>query len=160
MKKIIKALAVVMAAALLIVSFAACSGSSDANSSSATDATTAETAVQQADDVDYSDVALTIEDGDFDAMEKFLDAWGENKYDGKVIKITGVSERRMSNCTVMEHNDKGTGRGCSWEIIDGKFPDDYPEDDAKVTLTGVLMVVDDYGTRVLRVPAENVKVIK
>ncbi|MBQ1437427.1 MAG: hypothetical protein IIZ07_05770, partial [Ruminococcus sp.] len=68
--------------------------------------------------------------------------------------------RRMSNCTVMEHNDKGTGRGCSWEIIDGKFPDDYPEDDAKVTLTGVLMVVDDYGTRVLRVPAENVKVIK
>ena len=69
MKKIIKALAVVMAAALLIVSFAACSGSSDANSSSATDATTAETVVQQADDVDYSDVALTIEDGDFDGVE-------------------------------------------------------------------------------------------
>lgn len=159
MKKASKILAILMALVLSISLFASCGGSepSDDNNSSAE---TTSAAGDNAADVDYSNVALTIKDGDFDAMSAFLDAWNDNTYDGKVIKITGISEQRTTNCTILEKDDKGTGRGCSWEIIDGKFPDDYPADGAKVTIAGVLTVTNEYGSRALRVPAENVEVVK
>lgn len=161
--KLFKIVAIIMALALTTAVFAACGGSSGSTDSADTNEATETAAAEEAKtaevgDVDYADIALTIEDGDFDAMVKFLDSWGEGTYDNKVIKVTGINAQRMSNCTVSENDGNGTGRGFSWEIIDGKFPDDYPADDAKVTLTGVLKITDEYGSRALLVPADNVEV--
>lgn len=165
MKKTLRLLAGILAVMLVCGIMASCSKSNTAadtktTESSAEQKTEETVSAQQDDEVDYSDIALTIEDGDFEAMEQFLDAWANNTYDGKVIKITGVSQRRMSNCTVSEKNGEGLGRGCSWEIIDGNFPDDYPAEDAKVTLVGVLTVTNEYGARALLVPKENVTVLE
>ena len=159
MKKTLRILAAIMVLALSVSLFAACGGGDKKADDTSTQAATEAEAKSETADVDYSKVDLTIENGDYDAMSAFLDAWGENKYDNKVIKITGKSEHRMSNCTILEEDANGTGRGCSWEIIDGKFPDDYPADGAIVTVTGVL-TVDDIGARKLMVPAENVEEVK
>lgn len=159
MKKNTSVIALLLAVLMVCCAFAACSSEkkSDTDSGTKTDTAVTEAADEPAI-VDYSDIAVTIEDGDFDAMEDFIDNW--DNYNDKVIKITGTSVRRMSNCSIMEYDGEGTGRGFSWEIIGGNFPDDYPAEDAKVTLVGVLTVTDEYGSKALMVPAENITVIE
>ncbi len=157
-------MALAMVLALSVSLFASCGGGEKkaddtASTSSKVEETTAAADSSDFSNVDFSKVDLTIEDGDFDAMVEFLEGWGENKYDDKIIKITGKSEHRNSNCTILEEDKDGNGRGCSWELIGGNFPDDYPADDAKVTLTGILKV-DDIGARKLMVPADKVEVVK
>ena len=164
MKRMTRILSALLAVLLIGSVLASCSGGSDKTDSKKADEA-AESKVDQTEAaqpaaVDYTDIALTIEDGDFDGIVKFLKAWESGQYDDKVIKVTGISERRVSNCTVIEKDGQGTGRGFSWEIIDGKFPDDYPAEDAKVTLVGQLKVDNQYGARKLMVPAENVTVIE
>lgn len=167
MKRIISILALVLAVLMVCGAFAACSSDKKTDTASKADAAETQAAETEADateapaEVDYTDVALTIEDGDFDAMEAFLASWESGQYDGKVIKVTGISEQRMSNCTVIERNaEDNAGRGFSWEIVDGKFPDDYPADGAKVTLVGVMTIVNEYGARALMVPKENITVVE
>jgi hypothetical protein len=171
MKRSLKVTSGILALSFALFSFASCggnsssAGSSNAQSSNAQSsnaqssaAQSSATEAQKTADVDYSKVDLTIEDGDFAAMESFLNDWGENKWDDKVIKITGIDARRLSNCTIQEKDGNGKGKGCSWVIIDGKFPDDYPAEDAKVTVTGVLRLNKETFARVLEVPADKVEV--
>ena len=74
-----------------------------------------------------------------------------------ITKITGISARRMSNCTIMEKDTStNTGKGCSYEITGASFPDDYPADDAKVTVTGVLNYNPETFARILQVPKDQV----
>ena len=170
MKKTLKFTSLILALSFALFAFASCggnasssgTGSSDAQSSTvqSSDAQSPATEAAKTDDVDYSKPDLTIEDGDFAGMEAFLEGWGENKWDDKVIKITGINARRMSNCTIQEKDGNGKGKGCSWAIIDGKFPDDYPADDAKVTVTGVLRLDKNTLARILEVPADQVKVLE
>lgn len=161
MKRFLKITAAISALALAAVAFSACgsessskalsSGESDESVSTSVQSTDADLEVDP-EEVDYSKPDLVINDGDFKAMETFLGEWETKKWDGKVIKVTGINARRMSNCTVREKNSEGVGRGFSWEMINGVFPDDYPEDDAKVTLTGVLVYNDSTWSRKLMVP--------
>ncbi|HCA04653.1 MAG TPA: hypothetical protein DEO32_02015 [Ruminococcaceae bacterium] len=165
MKKFMKLSALVLALTFAVFAFASCKGNNSSGSTAASsEAKSSEVQSSATEavkaDVDYSKPDLVINDGDFAAMEAFLKDWGENKWDDKVIKITGISARRMSNCTIMENDANGNGRGCSYEIIDGKFPDDYPADDAKVTVTGVLKLNKDTLARVLEVPADKVEAVK
>ena len=108
------------------------------------------------DSVDYSKVSLTIKANDFDKMEEFHSELERGKYDRNIIKITGENAKRNSNCSILIKNDKGVGLGVSWEVINGKFPDDYPDDGATITITGVL-VKDSNGARVLKVPADKIE---
>lgn len=140
MKKTIRMFALALVIALSISLFASCGGATDID----------------LDGVDYSSVSLTIKESDFDKMEEFLKELESGKYDRNVVKITGENATRQSNCTILVKDGKGTGRGVSWEVIDGKYPDDYPADGAKITITGVL-VKNDSGARVLMVPADKVE---
>ena len=82
---------------------------------------------------DYSSPSVTIEFGDFEL------------------------EKRMSSCSLMEKDEAtGTGYGMTY-FLDGK-PDlsQYPEDDSKVEVLGVV-TIDDYDVRVLTVLPENIK---
>lgn len=165
MKRLPKCASAVLALSFALLAFASCGSNSSGTSSSSSQSsieqsTVAQTTAASKIEVDYSKPDLVIEDGDFAAMESFLNGWGENKWDDKVIKISGINARRMSNCTIQEKDGNGTGKGCSWEIVDGKFPDDYPEDDAKITVTGVLKFNSETLVRVLEVPADMVEVQK
>ena len=166
MKRITSILALVLAVLMVCSALVACSSDKKADTA-ATKAESETAAVEETEaeteaaEVDYTDIAVTIEDGDYAAMEAFLAAWEGGQYDNKVVKVTGISEQRMSNCTVIERNPEDNGgRGFSWEVIDGKFPDDYPADGAKVTLVGVMRIANEYGARVLMVPKENITVIE
>lgn len=106
---------------------------------------------------DYSSPAVTIEFGDFELIRTVTSDMQTGKYDGKVIKVTGISEKRMSSCSLMEKDEAtGTGYGMTY-FLDGK-PDlsQYPEDDSKVEVLGVV-TIDDYDVRVLTVLPENIK---
>ncbi|MBR2109256.1 MAG: hypothetical protein IJ932_04835 [Ruminococcus sp.] len=107
-------------------------------------------------DVNYNDVFLTIED--FDTMKDFLSKLLGGEYDDKVIRVRGKNSTRISNCAVMLGDSFRLG--CSYEIEDGKYPDDYPHEDARIEITGVVTVANEYGARVLMVPPENIKIIK
>lgn len=160
MKKTAKIFALMLALCLTVTIFAACGGgtsSTTSDTASKADESSA-AATEAAKEVDYSNPDLVIADGDFAAMESFLNDWSEQKWDGKVIKITGISGRRMSNCTILEKDGNGTGRGCSYEITGASFPDDYPADDAKVTVTGVLNYNPETLARILQVPKDQVVV--
>lgn len=147
--KATKIIALVMALALCVSLFAAC-GSNNGNTSSQTKM---EKAIAGAD---YNNIIMTIGEKDYDKMQDVVSSLANGKFDFSVLKITGESERRSSNCSIIVKNDKGEGRGLSWQIIDGKYPDDYPEDGATVTITGVL-TKDDNNASVLMVPADKVE---
>lgn len=106
-------------------------------------------------DEKYTDIFLTIED--FNTMKDFLSKLLGGEYDDKVIRVRGKNSTRISNCAVMLGDDFRLG--CSYEIEDGKYPDDYPHEDARIEVTGVVTVVNEYGARVLMTSAENIKIL-
>ncbi len=107
--------------------------------------------------INYDDICLTIED--YDTMKAFLGKLWSGEYDDKVIMVRGTNSTRISNCAVMVSDGGSFRLGCSWEVEGGNYPDDYPFEDARVELTGVLRVTGEYGVRVLIVPPENIKLI-
>ena len=109
---------------------------------------------------DYSNPAVTIEFGDFELIKTVTNDMQTGKYDGKVIKVTGISEKRMSSCSIMEKDEStGTGYGMTY-YLDGK-PDlsEYPAEDAKVTILGVV-TIEEYGVRALTVLPEKITVLE
>ena len=108
-------------------------------------------------DVNYNDVFLTIED--FETMKSFMSVCLSGEYDDKVIRVKGRNSTRISNCAVMISDGGSLRIGCSWEIEGEKYPDDYPCEDARIEITGVLRVANEYGARVLFVPRENIKIL-
>lgn len=142
MKKTIRLMAIAVVLVISAALFASCGGGASTDI--------------DLDSVDYSNVSLTIKAGDYDRMKELVDELGAGKYDRNVIQITGENAKRTSNCSILIKNDKGVGLGVSWEVINGKFPDDYPDDGATITITGVL-VKDSNGARVLKVPADKIE---
>ncbi len=109
---------------------------------------------------DYSSPAVTIEFGQFEEIKKTTEEMQTGKYDGQVIKVTGVSQKRMSSCTVMERDEStGTGYGMTYYLDGHPALSEYPAEDAKVELLGVV-TIGDYGIRALTVLPENVKVVE
>lgn len=103
------------------------------------------------------EIYLTIDN--FAAMKDFLSKFWGGEYDDKVIKVRGKNSTRISNCAVMISDGNGFRLGCSWEVEGGKYPDDYPHEDAQIEITGVLRVANEYGARVLMVLPENIKIL-
>ncbi len=154
----------------------ASSASSDASSADESKESSAETSAESSTEsssessvgevsvdltaADYSNPAVTIEYGDFELIQTVTKDMQTGKYDGKVIKVTGISQKRMSSCTVMERDEStGTGYGMTY-YLDGK-PNlsEYPAEDAKVELLGVV-TVGDYDVRALTVLPDKVTVIE
>lgn len=108
--------------------------------------------------VNYSDIFLIIED--FETMKGFLEKFWGGEYDDKIIRVKGKNSTRISNCAVMISDGGGFRLGVSWEVEGGRYPDDYPHEDAQIEITGVLKVANEYGARVLMVPPENIKILQ
>ena len=109
---------------------------------------------------DYSNPAVTIEFGQFEEIKKLTEEMQTGKYDGQVIKVTGISQKRMNSCTIMERDEStGTGYGMTYYIDGQPELSEYPAEDAKVELLGVV-TVGEYEVRALSVLPENVKVLE
>ena len=162
MKKVFKLLSIVVVLALSVGCFAACSGSGNGdNTTAASGADTPTTAAaesgSEAAEVDYTDIAATIEYGDYDGIVALTDEVLAGNYDGKVIKIDGDNSSRISNCAILEKGEDGVSRGMTWALEGNPDLSEYPAD-GRVVIVGVV-VVGDYDVRYLSVPAENVTVV-
>lgn len=154
MKKVFRLLAVVMAVALVGVAFASCTGSgSDSKPAGDNTDSAAETQAEK-QDVDFSKPDLVIEADDFKAMQSLMEDASMGNYDGKVVKITGTSEKFGSSYSIMESDNEGTGVGMTYKLVDSE---EYPADYSTVTLTGVI-VEGEYGARYIEVLSENIVV--
>ena len=111
--------------------------------------------------VDHSKVDIEIKYGDAEGMQKFSNEAASGKLDGKVVKIDGISAKRVSTCSIMEKDkEKGVGYGLTYTLDGASSLKDYPADDARVELTGVIIQVNDYGVRNIYVLKENLKEVK
>ncbi len=134
-----------------------------ADDTSSADESTAESSADDASvdlaAADYSNPAITIEFGDTELIQTVTQDMQTGKYDGQVIKVTGISERRMSNCTILEKDEStGTGYGMTY-YLDGQTDlSKYPEDGAKAELLGVV-TVGEYDVRSLTVLPDKVTVL-
>ncbi len=114
--------------------------------------------------VDYSkiDAELGFEDGS--KMPEFMNDIQAGKYDNKVIKITGIMSTSVmdpkTNSVMLDIGD-GVKQGFSWRIVDANENTEFPGDDHKIELTGVMIseFVQEWGwnAHYLYVLPENVK---
>ena len=183
MKKLAKILTLALAASLMLCAAAGCGDNKPAETASTPESSAAGAAdeIPSDDDgiidestadestadasvdpktADYTNPAVTINFGDTELIQTVTQDMQSGKYDGKVIKVTGISQKRMSSCTIMEKDETtGTGYGMTY-YIDGQ-PDlsEYPADDAKIEILGVV-TIGEYDVRALTVLPENVKVLE
>ena len=107
--------------------------------------------------VDYSKVDVTVTYGDSSTISEIGSNMWYGNYDGKVIKIDGLSCKYGSKYSIMERDSDSSKTGFDYELIDST---DYPADGARVELTGVISSTgDEWGTRRLYVLPANVRVI-
>ena len=107
--------------------------------------------------VDYSKVDITIAYGDSSAISEIGSNMYYGNYDGKVIKVEGLSCKYGSKYSIMEYDSDSSKTGFDYELIDST---DYPADGARVELTGVIAPTgDEWGSRRFYVLPANVKVI-
>ena len=163
MKKILKAMAIVMALALSVAVFAAC-GNSDwpkeaavKGESSGASENTATEAVSPNDGVDYSKIDITVSDGDYAAMQEFATALQSGGNQGKVVKITGINSRSQfgAKATVMVSDGNSSKIGTTYKIAGVDSIDKYPENDSVIELTGVVKLDDNGISCYVEVPPEN-----
>ena len=168
MKKIVKAMAVVMALALSVMVFAACGGNSDQpkevavkGDSSAAGDNKATEAVSSNDGVDYSKVDITVNDGDYAAMQEFATALQSGGNQGKVVKITGINSRSNfgAKASVMVSDGNSSKIGTTYKIVDVDSVDKYPENDSKIELTGVVKLDDNGISCYVEVTPEHLIVV-
>ena len=119
-------------------------------------AETAETAaVIDPKTADYSKVDITIPFDSGEEIVKFTDDMLAGKYDGQIVKCEGITCRRMFGNAMMQKQADGSSRGFTWYLVDAASEDDYPPEDSRVELTGIVGI-GDYDVRYLYVLPENV----
>ncbi len=186
MKKRALILSLVLATSVTACCFTGCSNNSDSGSEQSSTASVNNPNVQSEDEdtensedintqpseeesestdsvdpatVDYSKVDLTIEYGDYEAINTLMNEMQEGKYDGKVIKIDGISSKMVTSCSIMEDKGEGEKIGVGYAIQGEENLDNYPTDGARVELVGVV-VSNEYAVRSLSVPKDQLNVIK
>ncbi len=163
MKKILKAMAIVMALALSVAVFAACGNSEQpkevavkGESSGSADHTATEM-VSSNDGVDYSKVDITVNDGDYAAMNELATALQSGGNQGKIVKITGVNSRSQfgAKASVMVSDGSSGKIGTTYKIAGVDTIDQYPENDSVIELTGVVKLDDNGISCYVEVPPEH-----
>ena len=174
MKTIFRAIAVMLVLAFTASVFAACgshtesaAGSEGSETRAATiseagsRATADESTASEARRIDYSKPDITIEDGDYAAMEGLAKELQVGKNQGKVVKVTGISTRSRYGVkgSVLEDNGEGRKIGTAYTIIGADSLEAYPENDAKVELTGVVRPEENGISCCIEVPRDKIRTV-
>ena len=172
MKKLMKTISVTAVLALAAAALAGCGGAQSKVESAASAAAgavesaasaaagaveSAASAVESAV-ADLSKVDVTIEDGDYAAMEAFAKELQNGGNVGKVVKVTGTSTRSNfgAKASVMVSNGEGEKIGTTYIITGVDAIDGYPQDDAVIQITGVVTKSDNGISCHIEVPADQV----
>lgn len=140
---------------------AAESAVSAAASAAESAAAAAGSAVSEAlDNIDFSAPVIIIESGDYAGMEAFAKELQSGGNEGKVVRITGINARSPfgAKATINESDGSGKKIGTTYMIQGADSIDAYPEDDAEITVTGVVVKSDNGVSCHVAVPAQNVQV--
>lgn len=86
-------------------------------------------------EMDFSDIDVSVEYGDYDTMFEQSKAIQNGEMLGKVIKIEGLISHPMSNYSIGQQSEDGSFVGTVF-VIEGADEDDYPEDGDHVVITG------------------------
>lgn len=151
-----KAAALLTVAALVITAFAACS----CRPNNEKKKYIVKDFHSEVENADYNNPEVDVTIGDFKSMNDFIDGFQTGEYDGKVIKITGVNRHYGNTCSIVQQKDNGSSIGVTWEVLDGTFPDDYPENEQKITISGVVEVTTEEGYRAIEVLKDNIIIEK
>lgn len=172
MKKLIKNIAVSMALALSASVFAACGSSSSSNADSSnavsgkSESGAAESSVESkadesgnAGEADFNNPTITFRDGDYDALKAYASEMQSNQHQGEVVKITGINSRSNFGAkATISLSDGGSRKiGTTYKIDGADSIDAYPENDATITVTGVVTLEENGLGCYLAVPADMVK---
>lgn len=184
MKKLITIISVTAALAFAAGTLSACGGAAEsavsaagsaaqsavsavgsaAESAVSAAASAAESAVSAAesalDNIDFSNPVVVIESGDYAGMEAFAKELQSGGNVGKVVKITGISTRSPfgAKATISESDGSGKKIGTTYVIQGADSIDAYPEEDAEIVITGVVVKSDNGISCQIEVPAQNVTV--
>ena len=85
---------------------------------------------------DYSTVDELIEFGDYNGMETLSKEIQNGYATGKVVTIEGLVSHPMSTYSVVQASEDGTKKIGTQFIIEGAEDADYPEDGARIVITG------------------------
>ena len=108
---------------------------------------------------DYSKIDIEIPADSGEKIVEFTNDMLAGKYDGKIVRCTGRTSRRMNGNAMMQEQPDGTSRGFTWYLADNADNSDaYPPEDAVTEITGVVGI-GDYDVRYLYVPSANVKIV-
>ncbi len=87
---------------------------------------------------------ITVQFGDFDAMQKVSKTAQNNQYaEGQIIVIDGELSVNFGNAAIGEKSDDGEFVGTTLEV-EGWEEDDYPEDGSRVLVTATCKANKDY----------------
>ncbi len=90
---------------------------------------------------DLANVDVTVEYGDYDAMQSLAKSIQNGEMEGKVVKINGLVSHPGTIYSVVEENEEGTQKiGTQFVIADAEA--EYPTDGAHVVLTGKVVQKD------------------
>ena len=151
MKRFFRAATLITVAALIITVFAACSCRPDQTKK----IYVVKDFHSEVQNADYSNPEVSVEINDFKSMNDFMEGFQIGDYDGKVIKITGVNRHYGNTCSITQQKDNGSSIGVTWEVLDGTFPDDYPDNNVKITISGVVEITKENGYRAIEVLKSN-----
>ena len=89
---------------------------------------------------ELSSVDVTIEYGDYDAMEELAKDIQNGRATDKVVKIDGLVSHPLSFYSVVEPNDSGTGSIGTRFVIESETG--YPEDGDHIVITGKVVELE------------------
>ena len=182
-KTMLRVFALAMIAALLMMSLAACGGSTTGGSTAPqnTTETTAEptspsetentaASTEEPEDtaapanyldvsgVDFSSPSVVIAEGDYDAMETLAKQMQNFEIDADtVVEITGeVGASMMSHTIVVPNEDHSQRTGTTFELTGDTLPE-VPSDGTPIHIVGVVRMGEYFN--VLVVPADQFQVL-
>ncbi len=85
--------------------------------------------------VDYSNVDVSVEYGDYDTMYTHAKAIQNGEMTGKIVKIDGIVSHPLSKYSIVEAGTGGNKIGTEF-VIEGAEESDYPKDGDHVIITG------------------------
>lgn len=91
--------------------------------------------VEGVNDMDFSEVNVWVEYGDYDGMYTLSKSIQNGEMLGQVVKIEGIVSHPMSKYSIVEKDENGSSIGTEF-VIEGIEEDEYPEDGARIVITG------------------------
>ncbi len=147
-----------MAALLACFALGACGEESDNTSSNDTQTATSYHSGSEYAKSNFKKVAVKVKKDSAKDMTKVMKDITAGKYDNKVVEMEGINTRYGNCAGILQDNGDGTKVGAMYYIINGIFPKDYPDKDAKIRLKG--LVVEENGVRHLEVPKDQLEVLE